>query len=195
MERIINSSTSFRAIRALVGIVTLPLLILLVACHGGSHSAPAGMTDAQKVAEAKAALAIIFAPGDSVSGVTRNLGLPASGLHEVAVVWDSSAPDSIATTGAVFRPSANGGSVVVTLTATLTRGNASDTKCFSVVLLSTGSSIATVDGVQANGTPQKAGQAENAPFIGEAVTGTTAKSPTASAGIKHGFNPPIPANR
>lgn len=169
---------------ALTGLV----LLALVACHGGKSGGPTGPTDAQLLTQAKEALAITFAPGDSPSGVTRNLGLPAAGLHEVAVTWATSHPEGISPGGVVVRPP--GSSLVVTLTATLRKGAATDTKPFSLILLSSSAAMATPDGVQASGTLQKAGSSENAPTVGEALPGTTAKSATGAAENTHGFYPP-----
>lgn len=162
-------------------------LMLLAACHGG-RGGPSGPTDAQLLAQAKEALALTFAPGDSPSGVTRNVGLPATGLHDTAVTWASSLPEGISAGGVVVRPTVS--SVVVTLTATLRRGAAADTKPFSLILLSSSAAVTTPDALQASGTLQKAGSAENAPTVGEALPGTTAKSATGAAENTHGFHLP-----
>lgn len=162
--------------------------VLLLACHGGRSGAPSGPTDAQLVAQAKGDLVLTFALGDSPSGVTRNLGLPATGLHDVAVTWASSSPEGISPVGVVVRPT--GSSLVVTLTATLRKGAATDIKPFSLILLSGNASIATPDGVQASGALQKAGTSENAPTVGEALPGTTATSATGAVENTHGFQPP-----
>lgn len=168
-------------------------LLALVACHGGKSSSPTGPTDAQLVTQAREALAITFAPGDSPSSVRRNVGLPTTGLLDVAVTWATSSPEGISPTGVVVRPATS--SVVVTLTATLRKGAATDAKPFSLILLSSVASTTTPDGVQANGVVQKAGSAENAPTVGEALPGATAKSATGAAENTHGFQPPIPAKK
>ncbi len=173
---------------------TLALLLGLVsACGGGSGGGGGAFfpvnTDAQDVAEAKAALAIIYAPGDSASGVTRDVGLPVEGLHKVSVSWSSNNPDGIADSGTVTRPT-TGGNVIVILTATLRKGSSSDTKIFSVILLSTSASIATTEGVQASGGSQVSGAAENTAFAGEGVTHDTATQGNHSN--RTGFQPPLP---
>jgi len=163
-------------------------LLAMVACHGGKSGGPSGPTDAQLVAQAKAVLAITFAPGDSPSGVTRNLGLPAAGLHEVTVTWVTSSPEGISAGGVVVRP--QGSSVVVNHTATLRKGAATDTKPFSLILLSSSAAMVTPDGVQASGILQMVGSLENAPTVGEALPGVTATSATGAAENTHGFYSP-----
>jgi len=85
------------------------------------------------VAAAKGALAIGYAAGDSAAAVTQNLTLSAT-QDGVTVSWESDKTNIDATTGAVTRPSFTTGNVTVTLTATLTKGAAKDTKTFTVVV-------------------------------------------------------------
>lgn len=66
------------------------------------------------------------------STVQQNLNLPATGASEyTSISWESSAPDVIAADGTVTRPSED---TEVTLTATLTLGNVSDSKQFTVTV-------------------------------------------------------------
>ena len=88
-------------------------------------------TDAQAVAAEKTALAIRYALGDSALSVTQNLTLSTSGVDATTVAWVSS-DSSISNTGVVTRPLT--GSTEVSLTATITRGTASDTKVFNLVV-------------------------------------------------------------
>lgn len=89
------------------------------------------MTDAQAVAAAKAALAIVYQSGDGPSSVTRNLTLTTDGLDGCTVSWASS-DAAISSGGAVTRPVT--GDLPVTLTATITHNGASDTKAFIVTV-------------------------------------------------------------
>lgn len=90
------------------------------------------VTSAEAVAAATAALTIGYAAGDSASGVTQNLTLPATGIDSSTIVWASSAATVVSTAGVVTRP--NIGNANVTLTATITAGSASDTKDFAITV-------------------------------------------------------------
>ncbi|MDA8443280.1 MAG: cadherin-like beta sandwich domain-containing protein, partial [Peptococcaceae bacterium] len=93
------------------------------------------LTDPEAVAADKANLAIGYAPGDSVSSVTQNLTLPATGANGTAIVWGSSDTSVInpsGTTGSVTRPGYFNGDDQVTLTATISKGSATDTQTFTV---------------------------------------------------------------
>ena len=91
----------------------------------------AQMTDANAVAAAKAALAIVYQPGDGPDTVTRKLTLPTTGADNCAVSWASSDP-AISSGGTVTQPIT--GDLPVTLTATITSNSASDTKVFIVTV-------------------------------------------------------------
>ncbi|MFA6801471.1 MAG: immunoglobulin-like domain-containing protein, partial [Acholeplasmataceae bacterium] len=86
---------------------------------------------ATQVASAKTALIARYADtiGDDEFDVTSNLSLVTTEAG-VAVSWASSDDAMIATNGTVTRPSNTVGSQTVTLTATLTKGTASDTVVF-----------------------------------------------------------------
>ncbi|WP_179031451.1 immunoglobulin-like domain-containing protein [Paenibacillus kribbensis] len=92
-------------------------------------------TDADDVAQAKDALALGFASGDSATAVSQPLALPLSGLNGTTVSWNSDAPDVITNTGTVTRPSYDAGDKTVKLTATITKGTALDTRTFEVTVL------------------------------------------------------------
>ena len=85
---------------------------------------PGVPTDAEKLAEAKEALVL------DVTEATENITLPATGLNDVVITWASN-NEAIATDGTVTRGATD---VEVTLTATLTLGEATDTKEFTVVV-------------------------------------------------------------
>jgi len=95
----------------------------------------AGLDDAAIVAADKEALAIGFAVGDSVYGVKDDLTLPLSGASGSTVTWLSDTPAVIAHDGTVTRAAAGGSDAEVTLTATITYGEAGDTKAFTVTVL------------------------------------------------------------
>jgi hypothetical protein len=68
--------------------------------------------------------------------VTANLAaLPAVGDNGSAITWDSSNPAVVSDTGAVNRPSYGGGDANVTLTATIAKGDASDTVTFDLTVI------------------------------------------------------------
>ncbi|SDW71971.1 immunoglobulin-like domain-containing protein [Paenibacillus sp. CF384] len=92
-------------------------------------------TDAQAVSAAKSALAITYGAGDTVTNVTQAVTLPASGLNGTTVTWSSDNAAINATTGAVTRPTYGSGNATVTLTATITKGTASETKTFTLTVI------------------------------------------------------------
>ncbi|MWV58955.1 family 43 glycosylhydrolase [Rathayibacter sp. VKM Ac-2754] len=96
-------------------------------------------TDATRVARDSAALDL----GD-LSSVTANLTLPTTGANGSAIAWSSSDPAVISTSGVVTRPAS--GVSTVTLTATTTRGSATQTRTFT----------ATVPAQDVNADAQKA---------------------------------------
>jgi hypothetical protein len=84
------------------------------------------------VAAAKATLAIGYEAGDSAAGITQDITLPTE-LDGVAISWASDNA-AISADGTVTRPSFTAGDTAVVLTATLTKGAASDTKTFNVTV-------------------------------------------------------------
>ncbi len=104
-------------------------------------SFPATISDASFVATDKAALAITFSSGDSETGVSQNITLPTTGSNGTTISW-TSANAAVTTSGVVTRP--NGSDSSGNLTATITRGSASDTKVFAVTVKATGTSGITV---------------------------------------------------
>ncbi|MEN6327249.1 MAG: immunoglobulin-like domain-containing protein, partial [Syntrophomonas sp.] len=90
------------------------------------------ITDAGAVAVDKAALTITYAGTDNAASVTQDLGLLNSGANGTTISWQSNPAGVIANDGTVTRPSA--GDVNVTLTATISKVGASDTKAFPVTV-------------------------------------------------------------
>ena len=94
--------------------------------QGGSEPALSG--DERDVAADKAALTV----DPSVVTSAMKLALATTGLNGSTITWVSSHPTIIATDGQVTLPTAN--DVTVTLTATITKGNVTDTKVFTVTV-------------------------------------------------------------
>ncbi|RXT04584.1 hypothetical protein EIZ39_20435 [Ammoniphilus sp. CFH 90114] len=92
-------------------------------------------TDAEAVANAKGALAVGYAAGDSASGVTQDLTLATMGADGTSVTWSSDNPAVIAADGTISRPAYSAGDATVTLTATIAKGAATETKTFVVKVL------------------------------------------------------------
>ncbi len=90
----------------------------------------APQTDAEAVAADKAVLAITYAPGDSASHVTQNLTLLSTGPCGTTNTWESGNTDVIANDGTVTRPENGSGDAEVTMTATISKNAANDTKDF-----------------------------------------------------------------
>jgi hypothetical protein len=88
------------------------------------------LTDAQRVAADKAALAITFDTSDSASSVTVNIVLPEKGPSGSNVVWISSNTEVISNSGAVTRPTAGNGDTSIVITAVITSGGQAETKAF-----------------------------------------------------------------
>ena len=101
--------------------------------------------DEDVVGEAKGVLAIVYAEGDSAESVTQDITLPTAGAGEVVITWESSHSDIIAISetdsadgnrmGVVTRPESGENDAEVTLTATLTKNEALDTKTFDLTVL------------------------------------------------------------
>jgi len=89
------------------------------------------MTDADAVAAAKAALQIGYSEGDSAAVVSQNLSLPVTGSSGCTVSWVSS-DSAVSSDGRVTRPAY--GDTQVTLTATISSHEVSDTTSFNVTL-------------------------------------------------------------
>ncbi len=93
--------------------------------------------DREDVAADKLALAVGYSQGDRIDHVTGNISLPQAGAHGTTVQWASSdsAVSISGATGIVTRPSFQTGDVKATLTATIKKGTATDTKVFELTVL------------------------------------------------------------
>jgi predicted extracellular nuclease len=109
------------------GIVSLMIMLVaviaLVACGGNN--------DQKLVDEALDAIAITYQTGDTDQTITKNITLPTTS-GTVTVTWTSSNTAVISNAGVVTRGEAD---TVVSLTATLTLGDVSETKVFTVKVL------------------------------------------------------------
>lgn len=92
------------------------------------------VTDTDLVRQAAQALRIGYASGDSAKHVTKTIQLPTGTDDGVEISWNSSATDVVTSSGLVYLPEYRG--VDVKLTATLTRGKASETREFSIYVCS-----------------------------------------------------------
>lgn len=102
------------------------------------------LTDANRVAADKAALDL----GD-ISAVADDLALPATGAFGSTITWSSSDTAVVANNGAVTQPGAGSDPTDVTLTATLTRGTASDTRSFTATVVPDDSDLAKAEAAAA----------------------------------------------
>jgi hypothetical protein len=92
----------------------------------------ASASDTEAVAEDKENLAIGYEPGDNEHYVTRNIKLPATASNGSSVTWVST--EEIKNDGTVTRPEKGGGDAIVVLTATISRGNITDTRTFTLTV-------------------------------------------------------------
>ena len=106
----------------------------------GNTGQPRGdtMADAEAVRQARNALMITYASGESTAGVTANITLPLTGADGVSIAWASSNDavidvETAPGTGMVTRP--DGMDTMVILTARLTKNEASDTRDFILTVL------------------------------------------------------------
>lgn len=101
-----------------------------------AHWVLQGDLDAETVKAAVAALEVGYAEGNDAALVTGNVTLPTAAAGDVSVTWSSDKPEVISAAGAVVRPAAGEPDAAVVLTATLTKGEATDKKTFTVVVKS-----------------------------------------------------------
>jgi 5'-nucleotidase len=120
----LNNKKWRKKMKKLFTLITALTFVFAVA--GCKDDTPTGPTDAELVAEATTALLLT-----DLNEVTSTLTLPASGLHSSVVTWSSSNTAVITNAGVVTRPAVGEDNAVVTLTATITIGDASDTKEFT----------------------------------------------------------------
>ncbi|MGZ4112732.1 MAG: immunoglobulin-like domain-containing protein, partial [Tumebacillaceae bacterium] len=94
-----------------------------------------GILNQQAVAADVSSLALQYAGDESASGVKSNIVLPTSGSAGSTITWETSDANVVATDGTVTRPAVGAGSATATLTATISKGAATDTKQFTLTVL------------------------------------------------------------
>ncbi|WP_160676160.1 immunoglobulin-like domain-containing protein [Clostridium sp. C8-1-8] len=108
-------------------------------------------SDTQLVEEAKNALQIGYAYGDSASKVSKDITLPTAGANGVTVSWSSNKADVINVAGKVVRPTYANGDASLTLTATLIKNNIKETVDFNLnVIKNNPSTNANLKGLTIN---------------------------------------------
>lgn len=117
--------------------VLLCFTLVLVACGGDEETGPApvAISDSDSVAAAKSSLKIIYAGSDSAASVTQNVGLNTSSSNGTTVAWSSDTPAVIAIDGTVSLPAFGEGVSVVTLSAFITKNQASDSSVFNLTVV------------------------------------------------------------
>ncbi|MDR1796743.1 MAG: leucine-rich repeat protein [Clostridiales Family XIII bacterium] len=94
------------------------------------------LTDEEAVeADAEALVWDVIKGGNDSSGaVTGDLDLVASGANGTSIAWESSQPEYLAADGTVTRPAYTYGDAFVSLAATVTKGEASTTVTFILII-------------------------------------------------------------
>ena len=109
--------------------------LVLVHCSKGDDPGPEPISDEAAVMQAKSVLEIGYSGTDTAMSVTENVTLPTTGADGVVISWMSSDTSIISTDGTVTRPTDMDTDVL--LTATLTKGDASDTTTFTLTAIIT----------------------------------------------------------
>ena len=109
--------------KVLTILLALTLVFTIAGCKKDEDT-----TDADNVADATQKLSLAV---DALA-VTADIDLPTAALHDAVIVWSSSNTAVIANDGTVTRPAIGTADVTVVLTATITIGDESETKEFTV---------------------------------------------------------------
>ncbi len=113
--------------------------------YGCSPVAP--LPDEQAVSDAKKAELITYAQGDNANSVTRDINLLANGPNDTYIQWVTSDYKHIdASRGRVYRPTFGEGDIAVTLTATITKGEAIDSLTIYQTVKEDTSTVIDIDG-------------------------------------------------
>jgi|GEM_PF-2037604 len=107
--------------------------------------------DIASVAAALAALEVGYAAGNNAVNITQNVTLPTTGIDDVTVSWSSDHAEILSASGVVVRPLAGAADATVTLTATLTKGEVTDTKTFTVIIKSMENGAIPVETINVSG--------------------------------------------
>lgn len=121
-------------------------------------------TDLQYVTEEINNVAIVYADGDSAAGVTTSVGLPFDDISGASLTWVSSNTDVITDSGAVIRPKSD---TQVTLTLTMSRGDAQVSRDFVLTVLKKGevSTPSNNGGGGGGGTPSNKDDEDEEPTV------------------------------
>ena len=112
--------------KLLIAFTLIITSVLLIACGDDP-------VDDTTLADALSSLNVSYVSGDSATNVTGNLTLPTS-VGEVTIAWVSSNTAVVSNAGVVTRPAVGEADANVTLTATLTYDEETETKAFTLVV-------------------------------------------------------------
>jgi len=119
----------------------MAILVTWCSCDVGGEKEDPILSDADAVSNARTALDIIYQSDDNANAVTEQITLPMTASNGVTVQWASDNTAAISNSGLVSRPSFTAGNTVVVMTATLSKGEATDTKIFNLTVLANDPSI------------------------------------------------------
>jgi len=92
------------------------------------------LTDVEAVTEDTLLLSIGFNGSDGSSEVTQNINLPSTGENGTTIRWASSNSSVVSNTGVVTRPAYLSGDVIIILTATIIKNDATDSREFNITV-------------------------------------------------------------
>jgi hypothetical protein len=139
-----------------------------------------GITDAEAVAADKAALTWESIRGENIeqNEVMFNLAtLPTSGVNDTTITWASSDPATVSAAGEVTHPDSIDNKLV-TLTATITKGDESDTVVFALTVIGDGEVI--VNSFTITATAGNGGTATGGGIYDEGETVTLTATPNSN---------------
>ncbi|MBU2513986.1 DUF1566 domain-containing protein [bacterium] len=96
---------------------------------------PQNATEAVSAAKEDLLQETILNENSAVNNVKNDLSLPNSGSNETTIVWSSSDETVISNNGEVSRPTFFEGDQTITLTATITKDGATETKSFTITVI------------------------------------------------------------
>jgi alpha-tubulin suppressor-like RCC1 family protein len=100
-----------------------------------TYTSPAsGGSEAVSADKAELTVESILNGNNAPDNITMNLNLPVYGTHGSSITWQSSNEQYISSNGVVTRPLSDVGDVWVTLTATISNGNATDSVEFTLAV-------------------------------------------------------------
>ena len=120
-------------------------ILALVHCAKEEEENMGPTSDEVAVMQAVGRLEITYSAGNSVSRVTGDITLPAEGANGVVITWGSSDAGIIGTDGVVSVP--DDMSRMVTLTATLRKGDAMSSKTFALTVLHDDPNLINIENV------------------------------------------------